>query len=448
MDDPELTFEQQERAMADLHRFTFLNALSFEVLAGQILILFAREVGASLIEIGLLAGLLPFAAIIQLGVTPLVNRFGPRALMLVGWGARTAVAAGLFLVPAAAASSQAAGTRLLVGIMAAFYLCRALGMSSWLPMVQEIVPPHERGNFLSRQEWLRQVSIVLIAVLTAGYLLGVSGTDRFMHVIALGVAGAAASLYFLWRVPDVGITHEPVDRGYAGRALGPLRDPVFRRYLLFSITLRMVLTAFSPFLILYLREGLRLPSSGVIAVTTIGSLGAIATLVGWGRATDRIGAKPVLAMSITGVAAGLLLWTTAGATPEWHWVGIPAISLVLGIFMGGLTVSMSKFELGFIPVRDRTHYVAANVVLVGLASGTATLLSGRLLQVLAETQVRVGPLMLDRFRIFFILAALALAAPLMIRRYLPEERAHSLRRVLSRELRRRSRAMRRLLARR
>src|SRR3954452_11114470 len=113
----ELTEEQREHGKADLLRFTALNALSFEVLAGQILILFARQVGASLSDIGLLAALLPFAAVIQLGVAPLVNRFGPRALMLAGWGARTVVAAALFLVPTAAQAGRAAGTQALLVIM-------------------------------------------------------------------------------------------------------------------------------------------------------------------------------------------------------------------------------------------------------------------------------------------------------------------------------------------
>src|SRR3712207_3423368 len=93
-----LSDAERARAKGDLIRFTALNALSFEILAGQILILFARKVGASLTEIGFLAALLPFASVIQLGVAPLINRFGPRLVMLAGWGARTVVAGGLFLV--------------------------------------------------------------------------------------------------------------------------------------------------------------------------------------------------------------------------------------------------------------------------------------------------------------------------------------------------------------
>src|SRR5688572_6197119 len=151
MEGEQLTEQQREKAKADLLCFTALNALSFEVLAGQILILFARAVGASLAEIGLLSALLPFASIIQLGVAPLVNRFGPRALMLVGWGARTAVSAGLFLVPVAAhQGGTAAATGVLLVVMGAFYFCRALGMSSWLPIIQEIVRPEDRGLYLSR----------------------------------------------------------------------------------------------------------------------------------------------------------------------------------------------------------------------------------------------------------------------------------------------------------
>src|SRR5688500_14158710 len=126
----ELTRAQRSAAQSNLLWFSAFNALSFEILAGQILILFARQVGASVSQIGLLSSLLPFASIIQLGVAPLVNRYGPRALILAGWGARTVVAAGLFLIPVASARAGSdAATRVLVAVMLGFYLCRALGMS-------------------------------------------------------------------------------------------------------------------------------------------------------------------------------------------------------------------------------------------------------------------------------------------------------------------------------
>jgi MFS family permease len=448
MDGQALTEHQREAAQADLLRFTALNALSFEILAGQILILFARQVGASLADIGLLAALLPFASVIQLGIPPLINRFGPRALMLAGWGARTAVAAALLLVPAAGdRGGPEAATGVLLLVMGGFYLCRAVGMSSWLPMLQEIVRPQDRGLYLSRQEWLRQVSIVLIAVVTALYLLGAPGVTRYLHIIAVGVAAAAWSLYYLGRVPNVGATDEPVDRDYFKRAMAPMRDGLFRRYLFFSVTLRMVLSAFSPFLIVFLREGLHLPASGVIAVNTVSSLGAIATLSWWGRWSDRVGAKPALAVSIAGVAFSLVLWVFTGPIDGWLWTGIPAVALLLGIFTGGLTVSMSRFELGFIPIEGRAHYVASNVTAVGLSSGIAAFAAGWFLQALRNVSLDLTLLTLDRYRLFFVLSAALLAIPLVARMQLPEERSRSVRALMRREIHRRSRRLRRLLGR-
>ncbi len=441
----QLTAEQREAAQKDLLRFTALNAFSFEILAGQILILFARQVGASLAQIGLLSALLPFASIIQLAVAPLVNRFGPRVVMLVGWGARTAVSVVLFLVPVAGSTGgAAAATQVLLWVMGGFYLCRALGMSSWLPLLQEIVPPQDRGIYLSRQEWIRQVSIVLVAVITAAYLLGETGTTRYLHVIGIGVLAAAWSLYYLWSVPDVGEMAESLDRDYLKRAMAPARDTVFRLYLAFSVTLRMVLTAVAPFIVVFLREGLGLPASGVIAVTTVGSIGAIVTLGWWGQWSDRHGAKPALAMSIVGMGIGLLLWLLAEPSPTWFWVGVPAVSFFSGIFTGGLTVSMSKFELGFIPAVGRAHYVALNVTVVGLTSAAATFFAGRLLQLLSGIRIEWGWLTFDQYRIFFVLSAAGLLVPLVIRRILPEERARSLRALMRRAWLRRAVMLRRM----
>jgi MFS family permease len=446
MDGADLTHAQRETGKLDLLRFTALNALSFEVLAGQILILFARKVGASLEDVGLLAALLPFASVIQLGVAPLINRFGPRNVMLVGWGARTLVAGILLLVPLATQhGGDAAATRMLLAVMAGFYLCRAVGMSSWLPLVQEIVRPEDRGTYLSRQEWLRQVSIVLIAVVTAVYLVGTPDVGRFVHVLAVGVIAAAWSLWYLWRVPDVGMDAEPIGHDYLYHATAPLRDPIFRQYLYFSVSLRMVMGAVPPFLVVFLREGLHLPASGVIAINTVGSLGAICTLGAWGRWTDRVGAKPALAASICGMAAVLMLWTLAVAHTPSMWLIAGGVSLLFGIFTGGVTVAMSKFELGFIPLKDRAHYVAINVTAVGVGGGAATLAAGRILQLLAPLDVRWGWAELDRYRVFFLLCAVLLFVPVMVRRTLPEERARSIRALLRRAFVRRSAQVRRLL---
>jgi MFS family permease len=165
----------------------------------------------------------------------------------------------------------------------------------------------------------------------------------------------------------------------------------------------------------------------------------------WGRWADRVGAKPAVGVSILGIGGCLLLWTLVWPSVAWNWSGIPAIALLMGIFTGGLTVAMSKFELGFIPLEGRAHFVAMNVTISGLAAAGSTLAAGSLLNVLTPLHLLVGSWRLDRYDCFFALCAVMLLVPLYVRRSLPEERSRSIRALTELELRRRSRRLRQLL---
>lgn len=70
-----------------------------------------------------------------------------------------------------------------------------------------------------------------------------------------------------------------------------------------------------------------------------------------------------------------------------------------------------------------------------------------MLQALSDHDLVLGPLSLDRYRVFFLSLALLMVVPLLFRRSLPEERARSLATLFRREFARRSRPIRKLLSR-
>src|SRR5262249_49937609 len=140
---------------------------------------------------------------------------------------------------------------------------------------------------------------------------------------------------------------------------------------------------------------------------------------------------------IAGVALTLLLWTLVGSGTQWRWLGAPAVLLLLGIFTSGVTVAISPFELGFIPVQGRDHYIAINSILAGLASGSATLGAGHLLHGLAGANLRLAGLALDHYQLLFALASLLLLVPLLVQRSLPEEGVLSARDEVPRGVQRR-----------
>ncbi len=406
--------------MARLLWFSLFNALSFEILGGQILVLFARQVGASLMQIGVLASLMPFASTIQLAVAPLVNRFGPKAIMLTGWTARTVVAVFLLVVPAAAARYGPAGaTNALLGIIGLFCLFRALGMSSWLPLLQEIVPVGLRGEFVGRLEVLRHVSIIAASLLTALYLLGTRDLGPFLHVLAVGVVTAAVGLAFLSGLPHVPPSNAPVDREFFRTALDPLRSRDFRRYLAFSASLRFAAAALPSFIILFLRDRLHMGPSRVLFLTTIGSVGAALTLLVWGRLVDRHGSKRVLRFGILGMAASTLLWAAIGPGHRWVTAAVAVAALVQGTVGSGLVVAIMQMELGLVPRENREHYVAATITLAGIAAGISPILGGALLHALEDVSWQLGPVAMDAYRVYFLATAGAFLVPLALHRRLP-----------------------------
>lgn len=432
--------------MRRLFAFAAFNALSFEIIGGQILILFARQVGASLMQIGLLVSFLPFASVIQLGVAPLVTRFGPKAVMFTGWTARTVSAAFLLLVPWAAARYGPEGaTAFLLVIMALFYLFRALGMSSWVPLLQEIVPPQLRGGYLGKQEVLRHLSIILASLLTAVYLIGARDLGPFLHVLALGVVAAAVGLVFLSGIPHVAPSGARVNRDFFRQAALPLRDAVFRHYLLFACSLRFAIGSLPSFVVLFLRDYLHYGPSTVLFTTTLGSVGAAITLPAWGTLTDRHGSRALLGFGLVGLVSTTLLWAAIEPV-RWVLVGVvPTVSFLYGAFTAGVSVALLKLELTMIPRQAREHYVAASITAAGIAAGISPLLAGALLHALESTSWHLGPVTLGAYRVYFLSVTASTLVPMALRRGLREPPAPSLKRALRVRLARSQRRLRTLL---
>ncbi|MCW1969599.1 MAG: hypothetical protein KIH69_015925, partial [Anaerolineae bacterium] len=66
--------------------FMALNTASFQIALGSPLILFAREIGASALVLGFIAGLTPLLSTLQLPMASVARRIGYRNLMFRGWG--------------------------------------------------------------------------------------------------------------------------------------------------------------------------------------------------------------------------------------------------------------------------------------------------------------------------------------------------------------------------
>jgi len=83
--------------------FSTFNALSFQMVLGSPMVLYARSLNASATVLGIIAGMMPLLVIFQIPAARHIARTGYRRFVYAGWGTRVAFIFGIALVPLAGA---------------------------------------------------------------------------------------------------------------------------------------------------------------------------------------------------------------------------------------------------------------------------------------------------------------------------------------------------------
>src|SRR4051794_30302122 len=105
--------------------FAAFNPLSFQIVLGSPMILYAKSLGASATIIGIIAGMMPLLVIFQIPAASHINRIGYRRFVLAGWSTRVVFIFGMAFVPLTAGFLDARNRlALLLGLLFCFNLVR------------------------------------------------------------------------------------------------------------------------------------------------------------------------------------------------------------------------------------------------------------------------------------------------------------------------------------
>jgi MFS family permease len=132
-----------------------------------------------------------------------------------------------------------------------------------------------------------------------------------------------------------------------------------------------------PFYTVFLVDQLGLGIGTVVKLTTVGSLGGLLTLKGWGKLCERFGNRPVLQVAaLIWAVTALVMWPIA--RPGWTW------HLYLGyLIVGGTTAGfqLTQFNLmvRLASPAQRPAYVATFLAITSLLTASGPILGGRLL---------------------------------------------------------------------
>lgn len=390
--------------------FSFFNAVSFQIVLGAPVILYAKSLGASSLMLGTIAALTPLLTTLQLVAARFLHRTGYRRFALAGWGTRTFFTACVVAVPLLPDASPE--TRLAVLMIALFFfnLLRGFASGAWLPWLTALVPERVRGRFLSRDQAFMHLGCLTALLASAWVMAGKADPHEYAAVFGIGFVAAVASLWFIRRIPEVESPEERRRSGVAVPWAAMLRFPPFARLLGFTTFYMAVIGSLGVFTVEFLVVRGKFSEGAILLLGGMAFVGALAGLALAGPRLDATGSKPWLRGSLLVFVAVISGWLLLAAKI------VPSLPLLVGVlnFAGGLAgavfgVANTRIIMGSVPIMGRNHFFALFTVVSSLGLGGAPMAWGAILDLLGPLDVVTGGVAVDRYTVYFgVLTALAI----------------------------------------
>src|SRR5437899_7494371 len=153
---PEISTDQPGKAtfppgMANAFIFATFNALSFQIVLGSPMVLYAKSLEASATVLGIIAGMMPLLVIFQIPAAAHIGRVGYKKFVYAGWGTRVMFIFAMALVPLTGGFLEAnSRLALMLMLLFGFNLSRGISSCAWLPWITALVPASLRGRSLAR----------------------------------------------------------------------------------------------------------------------------------------------------------------------------------------------------------------------------------------------------------------------------------------------------------
>jgi MFS family permease len=348
---------------------------------GVILVAFALALGANAQQIGMLAAIPIMAQLAQLPATLLIERVRQRRKI----GVLTITTARLLITLFALIPfipDRRTGLDVLISAQIVIAVLHAVGgcaVNSWL---HHLIPHDRLGRFFSHRLFWGTASAA-VATLAAGFLIEHLPFTERLHTFAVafviaGLAGFTSS-YFLSRAPE---PRMPVmqHRGLGEHLWAPFEDSNFRRLLVFLAAWNVASNLVAPFLTVYLIKQLGYPLTTVTALWVVSQVANALTLYAWGRLSDRLTNKAILAaaLPIHFLCMFALVFSDAFRNPTLQISVLVGIHVLMGIVGGGIGLASGNLGLKLAPKGQGTPYLASIGIVSAFFGGITPILAGSL----------------------------------------------------------------------
>jgi MFS family permease len=409
---------------------------------------FAKGLGASRFQFGLMTAIPFIASLLSLPASVLIEATGKRKLIfLIALYFQRVMWIPIALLPLWLMRQHGTGPSSLtiwvfLILLFLMHTGQAVGGPAWVSWMADLVPDRVRGKYFSRRR-----ALGVFTAVPAAYIVGVAldwqlafGPDAILKTCAIVFLVAAVcgfmDIQFFAHIPDI---PTPPRKGL--HLLRAMRRPLHNREYLwfvgFVATLWFSISFMAQFITLYVMETLTKEGRGGVNVTTqmmvivAPNVAMLLVLSAWGRAVDRMGKKPVLTLASIGLIPIGIAWCFISGGNVWMGYLLSGLGQMLwcGVEVANLNLMMefsgSDDENGNGGAGGGTAYAAVNTVIYNVAGCLGGLAAGLIAQALRNWEWQTS---LKTFTLFDVLFALSAAARLIaVLVFLPHIHEHGAR---------------------
>ena len=362
--------------------FMVFNVVSWQCLAGSVLVLFARHLEMPSSWVGVLISFMPLSQLLIVFTVPFVERFGPKRMLVGAWISRNLMAMCVLSMPWVIAEwGQKGAWYLLICGTLGFCVSRAIGTGGWFPWLHEMIREEQRGTYFSTEMAIIHSSTV-VAAITMGLLLRSNPSlGKFLCIYTAGILVGFASILRMLRVPGGKPfpKHEHLERGLSSY-LKVFSDRPYIHFIVMGAFGLCCLSFVGAAHIMYMRDALKFSSGSIMFLTGLGGLSIAVTVKFWGRYSDKHGSVSAMFLTLFGHSIAALLWLTLRPGAWWTNILIGPVLVSGYVFGAAFWMVLHHGMLSRVKEEARICYTNMHLVLLALSVGLTPIVAGQFIQ--------------------------------------------------------------------
>jgi MFS family permease len=403
---------QLRKARKNYTAFGILSGLSYNILAGNLLFIFVLRLGASSTYIGIINALSYMAFFFLPVGRILAKRFSIVGTFSSAWIIRYISLTSLVVSPFIYYLGYGnAALAIIILSLAVFHIARAIGTVGDNPVASLVSSGPDRGSYLTYIQ-ITGNTVILAAGLIISLVLG-----RYPHLFiyallfAIGVITGTASGLYLKKIPEPSFEETRREVRFIDVIRWAKNTPAFRVFSVVFFMASLITGVTGAFLVVYCRQVFGQSDGMVSFYAAIGGVGTVLVSMVIKFLVDRIGAKPLLLISIIISMAGIfpVLFFPTGGNPALVIAYMIFIFFTINFGFSGTNGVTQIYFISLVPEKLMLDMGILQWYCRGFTGTIGSLLAGFFFDALANAGV---PSLLS-FRIFFLIL-IGLCVPVLI----------------------------------